>query len=374
MNIGFDAKRAFYNRRGLGNYSRDTIRILSNVCPENRYTLYIPKEKKAIRFSYNEGNCRIVSPSGFYSVGPLSSLWRTRGICQNITDDHIDVYHGLSHELPYGIEKTGAKTVVTMHDLIFLKNPELVPIIDRYSFRKKYTHGCHSADRVIAISEETKSDLINYMGEKEERIDVVYQGCNPIFHQPITEEQLCDAKQRYQLPSEFMLIVCAIERRKNHELILQAMRNPKIDLPLVIVGRPSEYQNYLCELIREYHLENRVLFLNEMPTEHLPVLYKLASIFVYPSLFEGFGIPILESLTVGTPVITSKGSCFEETGGKAARYVDCHDADELSETIIQVLSDSDLQKRMVEDGLKHSEKFSDAAIAQNLMNSYKKII
>lgn len=378
MNIGFDAKRAFFNRRGLGNYSRDTIRILSNECPEHNYTLYTPKlvkdVKKAISFSYNKENCQVVSPQGFYSFGPLSSLWRTRGICSTIEQDKIDIYHGLSHELPYGIEKTHAKSVVTMHDVIFLKNPELFPLFDRYSFRKKYTHGCHTADRVIAISEQTKSDLINYMGEKEERIDVVYQGCNPIFHQPISEEQMADAKSRYNLPSQFMLIVCAIERRKNHELILKAMRDPKVDIPLVIVGRSSEYQNHLQELIREYHLENRVLFLNEMPTEDLPVLYKLATLFVYPSLFEGFGIPILESLTVGTPVITSKGSCFEETGGKSARYVDCNDADELSETIVKVLSDSELQKQMVDEGFLHAARFSDAAIAKNLMDVYHKIV
>ena len=372
MNIGFDAKRAFYNRRGLGNYSRDTIRILSHVCADNSYSLYTPKTENAIDFDYNRENCRRVAPDGFYSLGPLSALWRTRGICSDIKNDKIEVYHGLSHELPYGIEKTGVKTIVTMHDVIFLKNPELFPLFDRYSFKKKYTHGCHIADRIIAISQQTKSDLINYMGEKEERIDVVYQGCNPIFHQPVSEQQMQQARERYQLPSEFMLIVCAIERRKNHELILKAMRNPQVQLPLVIVGRSSEYQQQLQMLIAKYGLDNRVIFLNEMPTEELPVLYKLASLFVYPSLFEGFGIPILESLTMGTPVITSKGSCFEETGGKAACYIDCNDSDELAEMIVKVMSDGDLRDRMVAEGRVHASHFSDEEIAKNLMAVYNK--
>lgn len=374
MNIGFDAKRAFCNSRGLGNYSRDTIRLLSEQYPANRYSLFTPRINESIRWNYNTECASTELPQGIFSKKLFSSLWRTKNICEDIKRLNIDVYHGLSHELPYGIEKTGTKTVVTMHDLIFLKNPELFPLFDRYSFKKKYTHGCKTADRVIAISEETKRDLIEFMQEDESRIDVVYQGCNPIFHQPVEERELEEVKKRFSLPNQFMLIICAIERRKNHELILKAMRNPQLDIPLVIVGRPSEYKNHLDELIREYHLENRVIFLNAMPTEALPALYKLASVFVYPSLFEGFGIPILESLTMGTPVVTSEGSCFRETGGDAARYIDNSDADQLAATLIDILQHEDLQQEMVAKGFAHAQKFSDESIARNLMSVYNKIL
>ncbi len=373
MKIGFDAKRAFCNTRGLGNYSRDTIRLLTEQFPENDYTLFTPKMKESIRWNYNEQCASTVLPQGIHAKSIFSSLWRTRGICEDIERLDLDIYHGLSHELPYGIEKTRTKTVVTMHDLIFLKNPELFPLFDRYSFRKKYIHGCKTADRVIAISEETKRDLMEYLHEEESRIDVVYQGCNPVFHQPVEEAELEAVRQKYALPNEFMLIICAIERRKNHELILKAMRHPQLDLPLVIVGRPSEYKKHLEELIREYGLENRVVFLDAMPTTALPALYKLASVFVYPSLFEGFGIPILESLTMGTPVVTSEGSCFRETGGDAAKYVDCNNADQLAETLIDVLQHQEVRDEMVAAGLAHAQKFTDSAVAQNLMSVYKKI-
>lgn len=373
MKIGFDAKRAFCNSRGLGNYSRDTIRILTEQFPGNSYSLFTPKINNSIQWNFNSECASTELPHGIFSKKILSSLWRTRNICEDIKRLELDVYHGLSHELPYGIEKTGAKTVVTMHDLIFLKNPELFPLFDRYSFKKKYTHGCKTADRVIAISEETKRDLIEFMREDESRIDVVYQGCNPVFHKPVDPTSLTRTREQYGLPNEFMLIICAIERRKNHELILKAMRNPQLDLPLVVVGRPSEYKKHLDELIREYHLENRVIFLNAMPTESLPTLYKLASIFVYPSLFEGFGIPILESLTMGTPVVTSEGSCFRETGGDAAKYVDCNNADQLSETIIDVLQHEETRQQMISDGLAHAQKFTDEAIAHNLMSVYNKL-
>ena len=374
MRIGFDAKRAFFNQRGLGNYSRDTIRVLSNSCLGNQHFLYVPRQENRIAFDYNSDNCHLRFPEGIYSTKWLSSWWRTSKICKDIEKDELDIYHGLSHELPYGIEKTGVKTVVTMHDVIFLKNPELFPLFDRYSFKKKYIHGCRTADRIIAVSEQTKSDLVEYMGEKEERIDVVYQGCNPMFHRPIGEERLLSTKQKYNLPSEFMLIVCAVERRKNHELILKAMRDPKVELPLVVVGRPSDYQRQLQTLVHEYRLEKRVLFFNDVKQEDLPAIYKLAKIFVYPSLFEGFGIPIIEAMTVGTPVITSKGSCFKETGGDAARYVSTDNADELSEAIISILSQEDTIREMREAGFRHVSKFSDENIARNIMNTYKKIV
>ncbi len=374
LKIGYDAKRAFFNRRGLGNYSRDTVRIMSNLVPENDYFLYTPKIKESIEFPYNKENCRVVTPYGLSSVGILSSLWRTKGVCKNIESDKLDIYHGLSHELPYGIEKTKVRKVVTMHDVIFLKNPELFPFFDRYSFKKKYTHGCQIADCVIAVSQQTKEDLIEYLGEKEERVEVVYQGCNPVFQCPVDEVRMMQVKQNLRLPDQFMLIVCAIERRKNHELILKAMRDPRVDIPLVVVGRPSEYQKHLQELIVQYHLENKVIFLNEVATCDLPIFYKLATLFVYPSLFEGFGIPILEALTMQTPVITSKGSCFEETGGDAAKYVSSDNADELAETIIQVLGSQELQVEMIQKGIVHAEKFSDKSIAQNLMNVYRKLL
>ncbi len=374
MKIGFDAKRAFCNSRGLGNYSRDTIRLLSQQCPEHDYTLFTPKINDNIKWSYNCECTSVVKPNGLFAKKIFSSIWRTWNICDDIKRLDLDIYHGLSHELPYGIEKTRTKRVVTMHDLIFLKNPELFPLFDRYSFKKKYTHGCKTADKVIAISEETKRDLIEYMHEEESRIEVVYQGCNPVFHQPVSEQTLEEIRNQYALPKDFMLIICAIERRKNHELILKAMRHPQLDLPLVIVGRPSDYKKHLDELIHEYGLENRVIFLDAMPTSALPALYKLATVFVYPSLFEGFGIPILESLTMGTPVVTSEGSCFRETGGEAAKYVDCNNSDQLAETLLQVLQHEEIQKEMVAAGLAHAQKFSDESIARNIMSVYKQIL
>ena len=374
MNIGFDAKRAFCNSRGLGNYSRNTIRIMTQAFPSYSFSLFTPKIKEELNVNFPTSNIKTILPKGCYAYTPLSSLWRTSSICKEIKSNNINLYHGLSHELPYGIEKTGAKTILTMHDVIFLKHPELYHLFDRYVFKKKYKHGCDIADRIIAISQQTKLELMEYMGIDENRIDVVYQGCNPIFHQEVSEYALKQTKELYNLPNEFMLIVSAIERRKNHELILKAMREPKIDLPLVIVGRGDEYKKELIRMAKEWGVEKRITFLTNVRTETLPALYKLATLFIYPSLFEGFGIPILESLTVGTPVITSKGSCFQETGGDAAKYVSSDNEEELASTILQLLDNHELRKLMVQKGFKHIRKFSDQTIAKNLMTVYNKVL
>ena len=371
MKIGFDAKRAFFNARGLGNYSRDAIRILEKEMPENEYYLFTPKKGGSAGWN-PPSSCPVVSPGRFpYAVFP--SLRRSYGCRGEIESLRLDLYHGLSNELPYGL-KGVVPTVITMHDVIFLKFPELFPLFDRYAFRKKYTHSCLAADRVIAVSEQTKQDLIEYIGVDESKIDVVYQGCNPLFHGEVTEAKKEEVRLRYSLPSVFMLIVCAIERRKNHEVILEAMSRGKSDLPLVIVGRASVYKEKLQSLIRQYGLEKRVVFLHDVPTTDLPAIYRLSSLFVYPSLFEGFGIPILEAMTSGIPVVTSKGSCFSETGGDAARYVDHDNADELADAIDAILADRTIAENMISLGFEQSLKFSDQNIARSLMATYEKVL
>jgi glycosyltransferase involved in cell wall biosynthesis len=372
MRIGFDAKRAFYNSRGLGNYSRDTMRILSAHNPDEHFYLFTPKTKNAIAFDYG-ANCEVIAPNSFF-YKKLTSLWRTFGITQDINRLQLDVYHGLSHELPVGIEKSKAASVITMHDLIFLKLPELYPWIDRQLYKKKYIKSCCVADKVVAISQQTKQDLIDLIHIAPEKIEVVYQGCNPIFYQKVDDHRLLEVKQKYNLPQQFLLCVGAIEKRKNQKLILQALLTGKIDIPLVIVGRPTDYINELNAYIKENDLESKVLFLTDVSMQDLPAIYQSATIFVYPSLFEGFGIPILEALNSRLPVITSKGSCFEETGGSGSVYIDHTNPEELADAIQTILSSHDKQESMISEGLKHAAIFSDESISNNLMRIYRELL
>jgi glycosyltransferase involved in cell wall biosynthesis len=284
------------------------------------------------------------------------------------------VFHGLSQELPFGINKTGAKAVVTMHDAIFMRYPELYDSFYRKIFIKKNEYSCQVADKIIAISQQTKQDFIDYFNVPQEKITVVYQGCDNIFREKITESQKTRVLEKYHLPKEYILNVGAIEKRKNIATIIEALHRNKINLPLVVIGNKTAYLKEVVALINKYKLEKQVLFLHHIETKDLPVIYNMAQLFIYPSIFEGFGIPILEALCTGTPVISSKGSCFEETGGPNSCYVDYNNPDEMGEQIDAILSDGARSEKMRINGLKHAEKFKNEHIAKNLMAVYQSLL
>lgn len=371
MNIAFDAKRAFHNTRGLGNYSRDTYRLLSSFYPENNYLLFNPKDKNNIEFPLTD-KTQILYPTSFLGK-TFPAAWRSMGMCKQIDSHDIDIYHGLSQELPLGIKQTSAKSVVTMHDAIFMRYPQLYSSVYRKIFIEKNKYSCKNADRIIAISEQTKEDIIKYFDADENKISVVYQGCNNIFRNPITEINIENVRKKYNLPSHFLLNVGAIEKRKNAALIIEALHLKKIDIPLVIVGKAYEYINDLKNLISKYKMENQVTFIHNAETADLPAIYAMAEIFIYPSIFEGFGIPVLEALCTCTPVIASTGTCFEETGGPDTVYINPYDPEELAVSIQNILSDQKQRELMIKSGFEFSQKFTDTQVAQNMMNVYQSL-
>ena len=370
MRIGYDAKRLFCNHRGLGNYSRDLIRILNEYYPENQYDLFTPKIK--INFPVNPQNTQIIQPTGIYKLLP-SSIWRSVGLKSDIMRLGDDIFHGLSQELPFGIEKLPIKKVITFHDAIFIRYPELYPASYRKIFTAKNMQSCRVADRIIAISEQSKQDAIEFFKADPAKVEVVYQGCNNIFKQKASAEEKEQTKAKYNLPSDYLLFVGAIEPRKNIATILKAIQQEKIDIPLVVVGRKTEYTDELKNLAAELKLSAQVYFLHQVETKDLPSIYQLAQLFIYPSIFEGFGIPILEALCSETPVITSKGSCFEETGGEFSIYIQPQNAEGIGIAIRKILFDSNLQEIMKKEGLIHAENFTDDKIANRLMTLYKNI-
>jgi len=370
MRIGFDAKRLFCNHRGLGNYSRDLIKIMNQYYPENQYDLYTPKIK--IDFPINPQNTQIIQPAGIYNLLP-SSVWRSYGMKADIERLGDEIFHGLSQELPIGIEKLAVKKVITFHDAIFVRYPELYPSSYRKVFTLKNMRSCKIVDRIIAISEQSKRDAIEFFNADPTKVEVIYQGCNNIFRQKATQTEKIRVKAKYNLPSNYLLFVGAIEPRKNIAAILEAMVLEKIDLPLVVIGRKTDYIQELDILAQKLKLTAQVHFLHQVETVDLPAIYQMAQLFIYPSIFEGFGIPILEAMCSETPVITSTGSCFEETGGEYSLYVQPQNSEEIGTAILKVLSDSKLQETMKSEGLIHAQKFTDDKIAQRLMTFYRSI-
>ena len=371
MRIGFDAKRAFFNFSGLGNYSRNTIAYLGSKYPENEYHLYIPRRK--LRIPNGEMSKYTLEYPQSWTGRKLSSFWRSYWLGKRLEKDRIEVYHGLSNEIPFDLPRPKVRSVVTIHDLIFMRYPEWYRPIDRKIYVKKAKHACQEADRIIAISNQTSSDIQEYTGTSPDRIDVVHQGCDPVFYSPVSEDGKKQLKQKYSLPSDYILYVGTIEPRKNLLKIVQALHSGSLDIPLIIIGRATPYIETVREFIGEHGMKN-IRFLKDVPNEDLPGIYQLADAFIYPSRFEGFGIPILEALFSRTPVITSSGSCFDEAGGKSSMYIDPDDTDEMIHAIRLVLEDKKRRSEMQEKGYEHAQKFKEEIIADNLMEVYRKVI
>lgn len=370
MRIGYDAKRLFCNHRGLGNYSRDLLRILNQYYPENQYDLFTPKVK--IDVPLNQKNTTIIQPEGVYKLLP-SGVWRSLGMTAQIKKKGDDIFHGLSQELPLGIEKLDIKKVITFHDAIFIRYPELYPSSYRKIFTAKNRQSCQISDRIIAISEQSKLDAIEFFHADPSKIKVVYQGCNNIFRQKQSVEIKTQIKLKYNLPTDYLLFVGAIEPRKNIAAIFQAICDQKIDAPLVVVGRETAYVQDLRAMLEELRITKQVHFLHTVETVDLPAIYQMAKVFVYPSVFEGFGIPILEALCSETPVITSTGSCFSEAGGAFSLYVDPQNSEEIGASINKIIGNTQLQAVLKKEGLIHAEKFTDDKIASRLISCYRAI-
>lgn len=373
--IGFDAKRANANRTGLGNYSRFVIEALAKACGNNTYfRLYIPKRKANKEFDAiaEMPNVEAMVPRGGLWQR-LSAVWRTIRVAADAKGDEVVLYHGLSNELPTGLARRGIRSVVTIHDLIFLRYPSYYKPVDRMIYEWKFRSACRHADRIIAVSECTKRDIVKFFGTDPDKIDVVYQGCDKMFSQPVEESQREAVAERYSLPRRYLLTVGTLEERKNMMAIVEALALLPQDIHLVAVGRATPYTDRVKTRIKELALEDRVHILSDVAYTDLPAVYALSEVFVYPSRFEGFGIPIIEAMSVGIPVVAATGSCLEEAGGESSKYVSPDDFWALADAVKAIMADEELRRKMVDQGRRYVERFAPENIARGIMNCYKHI-
>ena len=377
--IAFDGKRAANNRTGLGNYSRHIISLLAKYFPDNRYLVFLPKANKNPQFDeilkQNPRIETVLPKSGFWKK--FSSLWRVFGVKKDVAKIQDVIFHGLSNELPLSISKTGARSVVTIHDLIFLKFPKYYKFFDRKIYTYKFRKACANADRIIAVSECTKRDIVEQFKTNPDKIDVIYQGCDKVFKSEIPEDKLLIVKRKYNLPDRFLLNVGSIEERKNAALIVKALPLLKEKLPLVIVGKRTKYTDDVESVAQKLGVANLVRIISNVPFEDLAPIYHLSEVFIYPSRYEGFGIPIIEAINCGLPVIAATGSCLEEAGGPDCQYVDPDDADGLASAIERVLDtpeNQDFRSNAISKSLEYVKRFSEDIQAQQLMECYKQII
>lgn len=370
MRLGFDAKRVFHNASGLGNYGRDVLRVLAAQAPQNEYLAYNPGRGR-IRFELPGVRLTERRPQGLARLAPV--VWRQAGMVRDLVRDRVELFHGLTNELPSGLERSGITGVVTIHDLIFERYPELYGTLDRRIYRWKFRSAAERARLVVAISEQTGRDLHERYGVPWARIRVVYQGCQAAFRREVGKEALSEVATRLKVAPGFVLQVGTVEERKNLLLTVQALSG----LPgvrLLVVGRQTAYAGKVKEAISALGLEGRVKFLAGLTTPDLAALYRMAAVSVYPSVFEGFGIPILEALVSGTPVVTTRGGVFPEAGGPGSAYVDPTDPEELRTVLERILEDPDRRSTMRAVGLTYAERFRDQRIAEDLLRVYSEAL
>ena len=365
--VGFDAKRIVRNGTGLGSYGRTLVNDLIRRHEDDiTLRLYAPdKGRDDLRNQILDG-AAFCYPSLTANRSPLTALWRSHGIIKDLQRDGVQIYHGLSGELPIGLRKAGIKGIVTIHDLIFMRHPEYYHWIDTKLYEWKFRQTLKEADRIIAISERTKQDIMELGGISDKRIRVIYQSFAPRFSDAVNPQLIADVRQHYHLPDRFILNVGTIEQRKNLRLAVDALPFLPSDLHLVAVGRQTDYAKTLPQ-------SDRLHLLSGVPDDHLAAIYHLAEAFVYPSRYEGFGIPIIEAIAAGLPVVACTGSCLEEAGGPDTLYVHPDDVEGMAAAITAVLKGAEDRAQRILASQQYIQRFRGTDVAAQVLDLYREL-
>ncbi|MDX1906789.1 MAG: glycosyltransferase family 1 protein [Bacteroidia bacterium] len=369
MIIAFDAKRAFQNRTGLGEYSRGLISGLVHQYPEHHYHLLGPALNRDVW-----DPARLLAGHVYLHLSPpgTGALWRTWLSGIHAGRIGAQVFHGLSHELPTGLPAKVRK-VVTMHDLLFRQFPEDYPLADRIIYDYKFRSACKRADTIIAISEATRLSLIDTYRIDPSRIKVIYQGCRAVFYQ---REDTIDRDLRLSkmnISTPYLLSVGSVIRRKNLHQVVQAlaMLPPDLRIPLVVVGRGKSYLREVLTLAAQLGIESLIRQVQPVDDQDLAALYQASSALVYMSRAEGFGIPVLEALASGTPVLTSSRSSLPEAGGEGALYADPDDPAHIRDGLARLLTDTDFCGALRIGAQAHLHRFRPEKLSAQLMEVYE---
>ena len=374
MKIAQDAKRMLNNGTGLGNHARILANALMRDFPEYEYQLYTPRIDG--RYLHElQGVFSLHLPEGKLAQA-LHPWWRSYGITADLQRNRVDIYHGLSNELPLNIHRSGIPSVVTIHDLIFLKHKEQYPWLDRQIYELKTIYAVKHADKIIAVSEETKEDLVKFYNTPDKKIEVVYQSIDVRFYKKGSAERVDSFKRKYALPDNFVLNVSSFFPRKNQLKLIEAFAliKDKTQYDLVLAGGAGGMLPAVKDAIVQAGLTNRVQILTGISNDEIPLLYQSAGLFVYPALMEGFGMPVLEAIVSGVPVIATRGGAIEEAAGQGSLLIDPEDTADMARNVLSVLNDASLREQMIQAGYHHARKMTDTTFAAKVTRVYESIV
>jgi len=379
MRIGIDANWAIYENAGIGKYTQNLIRSLLETDTKNQYVLYFNffrhfKERKSQVYDLIANSKTLVE----IEISKMPAAWKewltqTNFPITKLLKKEVDVYH-----TPFfaGVAKNGfPKTVVTLHDLVFEYFPEHRgdKLSQYYLNRTKLA--IEKSKKIIAVSESTKNDLIKNLNVNPDKIGVIYEGVNKNFH-PIEDKTLLDKKiSKYLATRKYILSVGTLEPRKNLVKLVKAyalLPNPiKRKYKLVLTGKQGWNNSELEKTISNLNLKDKILKTGYIPDEDLPYLYAGASVFVYPSLYEGFGLPPLEAMACGVPVVTSNISSLPEVVGEAGLKVNPYKEEEIALAIKKILVWEKLATSLRQKSLERAKVFSWEKTARETVKIYK---
>jgi glycosyltransferase involved in cell wall biosynthesis len=358
MRVAFDAKRYFNNRTGLGNYSRSLVHSLAKNFPEHEFILMHEDPKKPLA-DFDNLSCFAPKNAGLF--------WRNRGVVNDLREQQIDIYHGLSNEIPIGIGKIKIPSVVTIHDAIFMRYPEYYSSFDRSIYRWKTRYALKNANAVIATSKATAMDLNTFFAFEESHATVIYQ--------PVSDSFSHVEVHASPVHGNYFIYVSSFTARKNHGALIEAFARIRkmTDWNLVLAGAGGEMLEKVRNFIRHEKLESRVHIFENVEENALISLLKNASGFVYPSLFEGFGIPLAEAATLGVPIAASDIPVFRELAENAAIYFHPNKFEEIADSMLKLTS-PEVRVELAKNNHLILHKIQEEEIAKQVMAVYKSLV
>jgi glycosyltransferase involved in cell wall biosynthesis len=367
LTIGIDIHSIGSNKGGNETYYRELIKGLVKVHSDHRFFLYYTSPATAQHIGHDEHfTLAKLSPAHPLLRIPFSVPRRARL-------DRLDLFHAQFIVPPF----LKCKTVTTIPDIAYEHYPQFFPAHQRAWLKVLVRESAKRADHIITVSEYSKRDLVQTYGIREEKITVTYEGAGGEFV-PLDRGKAKETLTRkYRIDGDFILYLGRLQARKNLMRLVDAYaRTRKAGFPhkLVLAGQQDSLFQPVLSRIRELKLENDVLLPGYVAGEDVPAFYNAAEVFVYPSLYEGFGLPLMEAMACGVPVITSRGSSLDEVAGDAAVLVDPLDELSISEALQKVLADPELRRRLGQAGLKRSRQFSFENAARQTIAVYERVM
>ena len=372
MAIYLDVSSAVHAKAGIGRYAGSLARALIARDPE-RFALFYNRTRDSLPPEGLESVPARTVRAGYKPWRMAVWMGQLGGIGFHRLVPGAELFHATEHLLP---PLRGVPTVLTVHDMIFKLFPEHQKRLNYWYLNATMPLYCRRADAIITVSESSKRDIVAHYGLEPGRVRVIYEAAAPEFV-PAASGAVDEVRRRYSLPERYIIHVGTIEPRKNLSRLveaLQRLRSAGLTVPLVVVGGKGWLYDDLFERLEGSDVRDAVHFPGYVPSADLPLLYGAATLAVMPSVYEGFGLPVLEAMACGTPVVSSGASSLPELGGEAARYFDPYDVEAIAGVIHEVWADKALQDEMREKGLVQAARFSWDRAAEETWAVYESIL